>query len=324
MGKFFENKPRAFFVVGIIVVAVLATVGVVASLLTDKNEDVLAIIGGEKITREEFNEVASGLSLGADSDTSQIPAEVKQQMLDKLVETVVLEKKAKDLGIEVPQNEIAERAATLNKDYAKYNATQKGYIEKNARLELLREKVSEKILSWSAGKFIFARFDAHFNTEPTNLSPENRTKLAASDKVYAKKLIDDVYAKINSGQMTFEQGMTKVNSDPVIGKPIWEEWRVTWSQAYTKQDSIERLYPSSSPDFWDKIASAEVGKVSEPMVTKSLLEEGAVVGKGGDSVDGMYLIVKKESGQQGEATNYEDWLKAEKERLGLQIINNQL
>lgn len=321
LNTFSRNKKIIIIILGILV---FVLIGIVLFFYLPKqkifrDKDVIAIVGEKKIYQKDLNVATYSMGfVGSIENPAPVSDQMKKQILDELIEREIVELKAKEVGVSVVESDVIAKAKLNNTQYDSFEETQKELIRKIARAQILKERVKDKILAWSEGKFIIARFDVHYYDLPSVLSEDQRKVLIPQEKEYAKKLIDQIYENINSGKITFEQGMEIINSDPKIGTSAWDEWTMTLSKSFTKEDSIARNYPNGYPDFWNEIANAPVEQITKPISLKTVVDEECAVASEGEQVDGMYIIIKKEKGSKGEATSYEEWIKNQKNKLDVQ------
>ncbi len=305
--KILADNP--FVWLGLLVAIVV--LGTVAYFMTFKETSkVLAVVGDKKIYEKDLNEKIYGLSF-EDSiyNPEETDIELKRQLLDELIEYEILESRAVDLAISISNEEVESYAKGVTEGYENLKVSQKLIADKNAKLSLLREAVSNKVLTWSEGKSLVCPFYLHFYGDPTNKTEAERTGLVESDKEYAMEKCQDLYNKLKTGEINFDQAIEEIKNDKVIGNVAWQPYIMKFTSSFTKEDSIERLFPNDAPEFWDKITETSNNTLTEPILLKLKLNNDSVVGKEGELVDSMYLIVQKENGQKGESLNYKDWLK---------------
>ncbi len=282
---------------------------------------VIATVGGEKIYQSELNDLIYSINYN-DENLNRFGKEakvMKKALLDSLIERKIVEIKSREYNISLTEEEIKARALRNNIEYGKYDERRNNILRKEAEDALFKEKLLDKIITWRSGKFILIRADVNFHAAPTGLSFQEREKLIGEDLKYAKELADSLYSKIKNGEMTFEDGMKLADEDSRLGKAAWQGWTMTFSQDFSKEDSVLKTYPASAVDFWKKIAEVPVGEISQPIPIKVVLEEDSPVGKKGEVVDGLYLIVKAEGGNNGESFSYDEWLSKIKSEFGVKI-----
>lgn len=284
---------------------------------------VLAIVGDKKITQRDLNTEIYGLGfVGSIENPESISDDTRKQILEQLIENEIITANTKRLGISVSEEEIINKTKANNlKLYNQISDSQKALMKNTAKFQLLKERLLDKILAWSEGKFIIVRFDLHFYGPPTDLSEEARKNLLPQDKSYAQELINKTYQDIKTGKITFEEGMEIASQDPKLGIKAWEPWKMTYSQAFTKEHSVNKEFPESTPDFWNEVAKVPVGEISNILAIKKIIgEEKSLAGQAGDIVEAFYMIVKKEKGNQGETSSYEEWLQKQKDTLKVKIF----
>lgn len=312
------EKPLLWVGVAIVVLSLITLSVVLVLKMNQKEAGLIATVGETKIYEADLNESIYGLGfVGSLTSPQETSNEVKQQLLDEIVEREILEKKAQELGISVAEERVEAYAKEININYNDLTSSQKDIVKKNAKLILLRSAVKEKVLTWSQGKVLFYRFYLHYYDAPSDKSEAERKTLAVSDKEYAKNKIDELYGLISSGQVTFEQAMETVKNDKTLGNPAWQPYTMIFATEFSKEDSFDQLFPNNAPNFWKQVADVEKSTVSVPLTVEIKLNEDTIMGKEKDIVEGMYMLVKKEDGNKGEASSYEEWLQKEKDKLGV-------
>ena len=319
-----KNIKKYFIIVfGLLVLIGLLLVGyrVYISKIPPEKK-VIAEVGDKKIYQSELNDAIYSLNYNDENlDRFGDKAdEVKKSLLDSLIEEKILEIKAKEVGVSVSEDEILKEARNSLREFDNYDKRRQEITKRQAKAGLLKKRIAEKVVNWREGKFIVVRADLHFYRDPTGLSEKERAKLIPEDKEYAKKLADSIYNDIKSGKITFEKGMEIANNDKRVGILAWKPWKVTFSQSFSKEDSVLKPYPLFTLNFWEEIFKAPVGEVTGPVPVKIVLDEDLpLVGKKGDKIDILYLIIKVEKANFGQADSYEKWLENQKKELGVKI-----
>lgn len=279
---------------------------------------VLAVVGGKDITRYDLNASIYSLGfLGSVEEPQETSQEVEKQLLNILVEREILERKAEEIGINISEESILNKAKEINSDYDTYSEIQKNYLQDNARYALLRDEVERAVVGWSEGYYVLARFDQHFYGNPSKKSEADRKSLIEKDKTYAKVLIDSIYNDLVNNKMTIEEAIEKTNNDERIGKSSWYGWTMSASSSYSKEEAVLRGKNQRFSSFWEEIANAPVKKYSEVISLDMEVDELSAIGAAGEKVVGAYTIVYKNNGNRGEAASFELWLEREKQELGV-------
>lgn len=279
---------------------------------------VLAVVGDKNITRYDLNASIYSLGfLGSVEEPQETSQEVEKQLLNILVEREILERKAEEVGINISDESILDKAKEINSDYDTYSEIQKSYLQDNARYALLRDEVERIVVGWSEGYYILARFDQHLYRDPSEKSEADRKSLVEKDKVYAKSLIDSIYSDLVNNKITIEEAVEKTNNDKRIGKSSWYGWTMAASSSYSRKNSILRGENQRFSSFWEEIANAPVKKYSEVISLDMEVDERSAIGTAGEKVVGAYTIVYKNNGNRGEAASFKLWLEREKQKLGV-------
>lgn len=317
------NKNKKFLLL-IIIIIIFLTVGLLIGykIYQEKippEKKVIAEVGGEKIYQSELNDLIYSLNYNDENldRFGERAKEVRNNLVNALIEYKILQIKAKELGIEISQQEVLKEARNSLREFDKYDGRRKSIVMREAEFSLLQNKIAEKVVSWREGKFILVRGDLHFYPEPTGLSEKERAKLIPQDLEYAKNLANSIYKKIKKGEISFEEGMKIANQDKKVGQPAWGKWKVTFSQKFTRDDSILKSYPIGAVNFWEEIFRAKIGEVVGPVPIRKFLSENSPAGKIDEKVKAFYLIVKVEKGNIGEANSYNEWIEKQKQKLGI-------
>ena len=322
--KEISSLKKIIIVAGILII-VVGILAIVAYKFYQENlspqKKVIAKVGSKKIYQSELNDAIYSLNYNDENlDRFGDKAdEVKKSLLDSLIEEKVLEIKAKEVGVSVSEDEILKEARNSLREFDNYDKRRQEITKRQAKAGLLKKRIAEKVVSWRSGKFILVRGDLHFQSAPTGISYQERENLIRDDLKYGEELINSIYGKIKKGEITFEEGMKIANEDLKLGIPAWQGWTMIFSQEFSKEDSMSRNYPTYTLDFWEKIGAVSIGEISQPSAVKVILGEDSPAGKKGQAVDGLYLIVKIEDGNNGEAVSYDEWILKMKKDLGVKI-----
>jgi len=332
MKKFFENKPRAWFVVASVVVTILTLSGTAYFLLNNGEvalkEGVLAQVGDDEITQEELNEQLYGL--GFLDDLTAYTEEEKTQMLDYLIEKSIIEQKAATLNIVATEEEINEAIdAGLetgpNKNdgldqYSNYNEHQKTITLDNFRFKVLKPKVQESTLAWNVGKFIVFRYD-RYNLDlddeiriKTESTQDYETK-KSSLKTLALEKANTYAEKLRSGS-EFYSIRDEVARDSQIGYPAIAPQTPFMSGTTSKAEYfLDEKNPNipGFDSFNNQAFAVDPGSISEPFI---------ITDDTGKELD-YYLVYLSESKHDGYKWGYASWLESEKTRLLAQSSQKQ-
>ncbi|MBW6432092.1 SurA N-terminal domain-containing protein, partial [Patescibacteria group bacterium] len=212
MNKAFDNKPRLIFGVGFFVILVMIGVVFFTGLKSkDASDETLAMVGSEKITKKDVDErIVNGLRLDPESVTEDRRAEV----LESITEQKIIFQKADELRLSVTQQEIVSFAELSNGQFQNPNdhsGVNKEGIERAIKFQILKNKVTDMVISKFEADYIKIRFDRHF-PDVNNGTDEERKK----DKEYATKLRDDIYKRLIDNAITFENAQLQVQDDSFI------------------------------------------------------------------------------------------------------------
>jgi hypothetical protein len=322
MKKFFENKPRAWFVIGALL-TVLATAGTTTYLLINRDNtdpNILARVGDQNITQENLDEQLYGM--GFLDDISIYTEEEKSQLLSFLVEKSIIKQKASQLGIsatEIEINDAISKGLETKKDagdglkiFSNYTEKQKLITRDNTEFEVLKLKVKERTLAWNSGSFLVFRFDKY----NADIPEEYRFKTSGSSDYQTKRqaLKELALQKANYYREKLEQGIPflkvrdEAAQDVEIGYPSLVPQSPFLSGVVTKNDyysDTRNLNLPGNSSFNDSLFKVAIGKVSEPFIIKD---------DSGKDLD-YYVLYQSNEKKDGYKWGYYSWLTSEKERL---------
>lgn len=309
MKKFFENKPRAWFIIGVIFVVLLVLAGIIFTAFYKEKEaeiepGLLMTLGSKKVYVEEYKDLMFGLMRYGTPEDPILDESLmdEHELLDLLTEKVIVESEASKLGISVTDDEVYE---AVLKDDPKFEENKFGKEEilDYKRFIMLREKLAEHLMGRQEGKFILAREDIYYSQDSER--QEKNSKKIKESQEHAKKLIEELYNGIKNNSITFEEGMEREKSDPLIGESAPSENTALHSGDYNTTHFRLRLGILSFDEAINTLSSMNVGDISEPI---HLVDQDAP--EGYQNIG--WLILKKEVAE-GEGKNYEEWLAELKE-----------
>jgi foldase protein PrsA len=227
--------------------ALLAT-GCGGSGSTKVPSDAVAKVGGETITKAEFDSVISRAKKGYKAQKRPFPAvgtpeyqQIKQSAMSFLVQRAELEQKAHDYGIKITDKQIADRIAQIKKQLGGEKAYQaqvkaNGLTEKTVKSDIVvPQLISEAIYKKVTGgvkvsdKDVQSYYNSHLKLYQQPESRDVRHILvptkAQADKLYAqlkggadfaklaKKYSKDPGSAAQGGKLTVSKGQTEPTFD---------------------------------------------------------------------------------------------------------------
>lgn len=307
MKKIFENKPRFIFWAGFLAVLMLTVVGIFYSDKMTKDRNLLATVGEEKIMVEDLNRAIYGIEFAGTPEipTTPVNEEERKRMIEELITRSLVRQELKRLGIEVTEDEVSLYIEQNVPDFDSYTPEQKNLTRAGVKDMISIEKIKDSQIAWREGRVLIARFDRAYQEIPANME-----ELFASDRKYARQLIEGLHTRVKAGEISFEKAMDLANNDPVIGKPAWDEITYTFSTEFSREDSKSRGILSISADFWDKIFQIKERGISEIQTAKLEAIDGSSV----EQIESLYFVAEVTDLQEG-FKNYEDLIKALSERF---------
>lgn len=262
-------------------------------------------VGSEKITQKAINRAIYAFDFkGTPEDPdSKDKEELKQSVIKNLIEESVIRQEAKKRGISVSEEEVVERSKQQVKDYEQRPEIQKELTREGSESYLLKEKIKESIVGYGDGKYILIRFENNLGKDDAKYKEE---------KAEAKKYADDLYSRIKSGAITFEEAQKEVEAHSLFGKENFDKlgFSVIITGSFNQTVYENGVGIIRDPQFRSVISSTKPGNISAPSVLQvTLPEEAGGIGP----IDGIYTIVKVNNFKGGETDNFEEWLVAKKD-----------
>lgn len=251
-----QPSPRRKIIILVLVLLVL--VGAVLALLwfTQKAPKAAAKVGREKISFETVN------NFSRDCDLAQ------KEAVEYLVDEKVLTAWADDEKISISAEE--QKAEELRISGVESPAD---CLKLEAKVNLLREKLSQNTTKFREGKFIAVNFGLYANPNPIQVTQEatgeaQRSQKLKEDKVYADTLVNSIYPDLKGKKISFEEAMEKVKNDPKVGtnSPYATSFQ---SGPFTAHDYIEKRSILNSEAVRQKVDGLKVGEISEPFIQQA-------------------------------------------------------
>lgn len=302
MKKFFENKPRAWFIVSTLVIVALLLITLI-TIANTKDRNVLAIVAGENITSDDLDTSLYGLNFDEEMEYDE---ETKRALLNRLIERKIAGLEAEKMGIEVSEIEIEEAIKSrLDNSYDTYTDAQKSQTKDVVRLSLLIEKIKSQMTSSADVTYLVARFDR--GRQEYRPRWEN---LVAKDKVYAETVINDIYEKLINKRITLLEAKKILDEDKIVGKSAWSKpQNMLFSERMVIAGNTE-LY-SSTNLVSDTLSMTE--GVNEPNIARVIYAEDS------DTMDSFYYIAFIHDLNKAEI-GYEAWLENKKSEYNVRSI----
>ena len=266
---------------GLILIAIVAGYFFLSS--KKPGPELAAKVGDQKITVSQASEFANECSLG------------QKEAAEYLVDNIVLEKWANDEKIAFSKEDQKAEEIRISGKEAAINC-----IAVQAKVNFLREKLSQNTEKYREGKFININFGLYANPQPFLAPPgveneEERIKKLNEDKSAADNLIQSIYQDLKANKLTFEQAIEKVNSNPKFGVAT-SSAVIKPGDSFTTDDYVEKRNLLGDETVRKKIDELSEGKFSEPFIQKvnislcQILETDCPA----EYVDSAWVIVKVE------------------------------
>lgn len=299
MKKFFENKPRAWFVIGSVFVIVLT---VLASLIILQESTIR--VGDEKITEKDINRALYSLDFQGTPENPEGGDNKgrREMVVDGLIKSSIIRQEATKRKIVVTDKETLERSKVQVPDYDNRIELQQTLIKEASASYLSEEKIKETIIGYAEGEYLFIRFEIFYN--------EGDDKYLEA-KESAKELADELYSKLQSGEITFDDAQKKVEAHPTFGKEAFESknFKALITGGFNKGVYENGIGAIGDSQFRGLIDNIKAGSVSAPSLLQVDHETDSEEIK---KIDGIYTIVKVDKYQGGESNSFEEWLSIKK------------
>ncbi|KKR49699.1 MAG: hypothetical protein UT84_C0021G0005 [Candidatus Curtissbacteria bacterium GW2011_GWA1_40_16] len=296
-------KSRKKMLLLLLLVILIAIVAGYLFLFSKKpGPELAAKVGDRQITVSQANEFANECSLE------------QKEAAEYLVDNIVLEKWAQDEKIAFSKEDQEAEEVRISGKPAAINC-----IAVQAKINLLREKLSQNTEKYREGKFIvvnFGRYNPSLPGWPTEVTSEaEREKLLKEERAYADNLVQSIDNDLKENKLTFEQAIEKVNNDTKVGINSWYATSAK-SGPFTTVDYIEKLGLLRTDEVRQKADALSPGEISEPFVQKV---PTGVDEDQGSLVDARWVIAKVERAGEGYQGTAEELLKKTREKYDTKI-----
>jgi hypothetical protein len=304
------NSKKIIITLMIVVGAALSALGGVWSVYSEYY--ILAVVGNQKIIRSDLNKSLYSLdsSVNVNNPSNAKDTELTKKIMSQLVDESIIRQEAEKKGIRLDDNQVMANVRAKFPDYDTRIDLQKEIIKKNAEDEMLEQKVKEKVLSYSNGKYLLYRFDTYLSGDKKDLAKYD------SDKEYAFNLANNTYQKLKDGEINYDQAKETLEKDPRIGTPIQEKENILGIlDGELNKDAYELgLGPVGSDEFKKQVAAVKPGEVGKPSILQVAAYDKDP--KQATNKDGIYAVIIVDSRVDGEAVTWDDWLKTKREEYG--------
>jgi parvulin-like peptidyl-prolyl isomerase len=193
--------------------------------------DAVAIVAGEPVARADFDALMRRAEAGAKAQGRKFPdagtpeyAQLKRQALEILTQREEYEQEAKDLGIEVKDDDVDKRLVQLKKQYfagndKRYQAQLKesGLVEDDLRQDIRSQLIAEKIYNKVTGgvKVTEKDVEKYYSSHKQQYTqPETRDirHILVGEK--QKPLADRLYDQVKANPSRFPALAKRYSKDP--------------------------------------------------------------------------------------------------------------
>lgn len=322
-------------VAGIIVAAFLF---IKKDKVTDTN--VVAEVAGEKIYLDEYKERLFAAQGGLGSPKAPLVYEatggIKESVLNDVAELKVIDKELAKRNITISDEELAQEARNVFKDYRLRDVESQKAYRKYVRLKIGRDRLMTGVVSWKEGYVLYCYFHRADMDDFIN-KPEASTK-KQTDKAYAQDYCSKAQQRLETGQSDFQNELAKVKADPQIGENAWKPYYMAFGLEI-KKDSFTDT-PSPAYDLSNRLSELGNDKGKYYLLTLQDKPSQPQNGGGAGSVeldtqgtanankesnptskqkeeDALFAVVFVKDGHKGEADNFKKWLEERKQEYSV-------
>ncbi len=306
----FFSKHSKKILIGLVAVAgvALAAAGGLWWSYLGYNPDILATVGSEQVTKSDLNQAIYGLELKGTPDNpgTTVSDEFKQQLLDEQIERKILDQEAKKLNITVTAAETESKAIELVPDFNDRVSPEKAVIRNNAYYDLLKAKVTDVQISSAAGDYILVRFDKYLYGVSANTDKYN------TEKTEATRLANELYTKLSSGQITFDEAQKLLSENIILGQATWDalSYLPAVGGKFDKDAFNNQIGGLADKRIRDEILATAVNTVSQPKIITVDIPKDDDLESVGETKEGFYLISKTTAKTVTDYADYDAWLTA--------------
>jgi hypothetical protein len=199
--------------------------------------------------------------------------------IDILISNSLILQKAEELGL-------------VKLDSTVFNSVNKDYTKRNELVTKYTPEVDKYFVETISGEVIFVWFNN--NTVPVSLE---------EGKAVAKKKIDELYTKLESGQITMEQAAQMIIDDPEIEAKADPD---ADGNAYLSFTTQKGYYP---PLFWSPEMTESLWALGNGQLSK------VVLAKGIDGTERFYAIIKVKERTRAAYQTTDDFVDKEPNKL---------
>ncbi|MGL4572941.1 MAG: peptidylprolyl isomerase [Clostridium sp.] len=333
------GKIKKIIALGLVAVASMSFVGCKMIQKTPEaiNNEALAKIGDQKITRGDLNKVMDPYykqleqQYGANyKDNAQIKTQLLQQekqQLNALVDRKVMldeaqkngwAPKEEDLNKQIDEQMKVMKSAYKTEDEFKQAYEENGYKDENALKDMIKDNIIVKLViddhilkdAKVSDEDVKKYYDDN-KAQFTNGAGADAYNIVLPDEATAKKVREEIV----SGKVTFKAMAEKYNTDNTK--------TTGGSLGFVPYDSTQLL-----PEFMTAFKKLKAGEVSQPVKTQygyHLIKAEDIKTK--ESVtpfDKVKDQIKKQLENTKEQKVYEDTLKKWKDELGVKVYEDKL
>jgi hypothetical protein len=317
MKKFFVNKPRAWFLVELFLVSIILIAGLAYFLLNMPRRvpEILARVAGQEIKVQDLNyEIYSRDLIGSPDNPSEINAADKDQIVRDLIEQAIVAQEAKKNNLSVTDEDAIKELE--KRDFADqtfefkagegYTELEKEALSYSVKNDLLKARLMDSILGYREGEYVFFRFDKYLDYKagnPFEIKDLGNEKLINEQKEHAAIVADSIYSKLEKKEINFEEAKKILGDDPLISANAFAPITANFHGVFTKDDFLnnEGLFNTTSyQGLKEKIIEVKSGQYTKPFILKAMVE--------GQPTDFSYVIAKITDSNDGEVTDFPEWL----------------
>ena len=313
MRNFFVKYSKVFIAILVVfgLVAIGAAVFYGRIYYQEKivNKDVLAVVGDKKITTAELDQFTDDITVGTEGFT--VNESTKIGFMNTLVENEIYKNAAVRLKITATEVEIRSKAKEISPEYLKLEQKYQAKVLENARLEIIKVKVEEVVITKYYGKFVVVRYDKYHQDMLNGTDAQN-----TAQKALVKPVAEELYNLLKSGKITYEEALKRVEASKEVGLS-------TYPGSLPSQGGLGGEVSTSVtqfPDFAENVKGMKKGD------TKLFSVKVQTVDKDGTHIfrDGAFIIFTFEKAKEGEAMGIRQWLDDQYTKLKIRKYDEKI
>lgn len=214
-----------------------------------------------------------------------------QAIATKLLDEQLYTRMGEAIGISFTDTQVKAEVAARNGSTPEHDNP---YIDRVVHLSMLKSAIETAFVGHVTGKLIIAHFDqfilvkgseAARSQAELSRTPAQQSVLLADIKQYASNYINKLYTELQSGQLSFDQGIIRTLADVRLGRVALPSLAPS-GDFDTLNDTDLQYGMTNQPVIQAALASTPVGGISKPVLGQIADDVNSETSK----TDGYYAI----------------------------------